>query len=100
MLQRPDRELLGVLAAEFAEATGVLAAPTAARLTRWGGALPQYRPGHAGVVAAVRDSLPDGVAVAGAALDGVGIPACIRSGRRAARETMAAWLKATSRHGS
>ncbi|MGZ4663886.1 MAG: protoporphyrinogen oxidase [Frankiaceae bacterium] len=97
-LQRPDRELLGVLAAELAEATGVLAAPTAARLTRWGGALPQYRPGHAGVVGAVRDSLPDGVAVAGAALDGVGIPACIRSGRRAARETMAAWLKATSRH--
>ena len=99
-LQRPDRELLGVLAAEFAEATGVLAAPTAARLTRWGGALPQYRPGHAGLVAAVRDALPDGVAVAGAALDGVGIPACIRSGRRTARETMAAWLKARSRHGS
>ena len=87
-LQRPDRELLGVLAAEFAEATGVLARPVAARLTRWGGALPQYRPGHADVVAAVRESLPRGVVLAGAALDGVGIPACIRSARRTAGEAL------------
>jgi len=66
----------------------VLARPVAARLTRWGGALPQYRPGHADVVAAVRESLPRGVVLAGAALDGVGIPACIRSARRTAGEAL------------
>lgn len=83
-LQRPDTELLGVLAADLAEAAGLRARPVAGSLARWGGALPQYRPGHLARVAALRARLPRGVAVCGAAWDGVGIPACIRSGRAAA----------------
>ena len=83
-LQRPDTELLGVLAADLAEATGIRARPVDASLARWGGALPQYRPGHLGRVAALRARLPHGLAVCGAAWDGVGIPACIRSGQTAA----------------
>lgn len=83
-LQRDDDELTGVLAAELGEATGVHARPVAVRLTRWGGALPQYLPGHLDRVAGIRASLPDGVSVCGAAYDGVGVPACIRSARAAA----------------
>jgi oxygen-dependent protoporphyrinogen oxidase len=87
-LQRPDRELLGVLAADLAAATGVLARPTEMSLRRWGGGLPQYRPGHAAQVDAFRRTLPRGLAVAGAAWDGVGVPACLRSGSLAAETVL------------
>jgi oxygen-dependent protoporphyrinogen oxidase len=89
-LQRPDVELLGMLAADFTAATGVLAKPEAAELRRWGGGLPQYRPGHLDRVAALRGQLPRGLAVAGAAWDGVGVPACLASGTRAAEAVLAA----------
>jgi len=57
---------------------------------RWGGALPQYAVGHVGRVAAVREAVArtPGLAVAGAAYDGVGVPACIGSGRAAARQVL------------
>lgn len=56
-----------------------------ARLARWGGALPQYRVGHRGLVADLRSALAPvrGLAVAGAALDGVGIAACLASAQTA-----------------
>ncbi|CAI7977873.1 MULTISPECIES: protoporphyrinogen oxidase [unclassified Parafrankia] len=83
-LRRGDVELAGVAAAEVAQVTGISARPIANRVSRWGGALPQYLPGHLGRIAAVRRALPAGIALAGAGYDGVGIPACIRSGEAAA----------------
>ncbi|MGB3040618.1 MAG: hypothetical protein WBB44_07865 [Candidatus Nanopelagicales bacterium] len=55
-------------------------------MTRWGGALPQYTVGHRSRVAAIREGLIDtpGIAVCGAAYDGVGIAACIGSAQFAA----------------
>ena len=47
---------------------------------------------HLDRVAAVRAALPRGLALAGAAWDGVGIPACLRSGTAAA-ETLTAALR-------
>ncbi|MPZ25263.1 MAG: protoporphyrinogen oxidase [Micromonosporaceae bacterium] len=64
--------------------------PVAAHVQRWGGALPQYAPGHPDRVAAVRAALPDTLLLAGAGYDGVGIPACIRSGQTAADAATAA----------
>ncbi|OHV45146.1 protoporphyrinogen oxidase [Pseudofrankia sp. BMG5.36] len=83
-LRRSDVELAGVVAAEIAHAAGLPARPVASRVSRWGGALPQYLPGHLERVVMVRRALPPGLAVAGAGYDGVGIPACIRSGEAAA----------------
>ena len=40
-------------------------------------------------IAAVEAGLPPGIALAGAALRGVGVPACIRSGREAATRVLA-----------
>jgi oxygen-dependent protoporphyrinogen oxidase len=51
---------------------------------RWIDAMPQYGPGHAALVAEVRAGLPPTLAVAGGYLDGIGVPACIASGTRAA----------------
>lgn len=84
-LQRPDVELAGVVAADVASLTGISSRPIASRVSRWGGALPQYRPGHLDHVAGLRAALPAGLVVCGAAYDGVGIPACVRSGTAAAR---------------
>ena len=95
LLQRADDELASLAAAEFAEATGVRGAPAATRVTRWGGALPQYNVGHLDRVARIRAAIADqpGLAVCGAAYDGVGIPACIRTARAAASQ-VAAFLAA------
>ena len=85
-------DLLSTLAAELTQ-TGVLGRDAVARgclqarLRGWRQSLPQYRPGHLGRVAAVEACLAGetpGLAVAGAALRGLGLPACIRSGQTAA----------------
>ncbi len=66
---------------------GVGSQPAAARVTRFSNAFPQYRVHHLLRTAGVESALArlGGVAVAGAAYHGVGIPACIASGRSAAR---------------
>jgi oxygen-dependent protoporphyrinogen oxidase len=58
--------------------------PSALSITRWPDAFPQYRPHHAELVARAERALPAGLALAGAGYHGIGIPACIASGRRAA----------------
>jgi oxygen-dependent protoporphyrinogen oxidase len=63
--------------------------PLAARVQRWPQGLPQYYVGHNELVARARDALsPHAIRLAGNAYDGVGIPASIGSGRRAARELL------------
>ena len=87
----PD-DLVSTLAGELAE-TGVVVRDAVtsgcleARLRPWRRSLPQYRPGHLDRVAAVETCLAGetpGLAAAGAAFRGVGLPACIRSGQQAA----------------
>jgi oxygen-dependent protoporphyrinogen oxidase len=63
---------------------GALPEPAEARVNRWGGGLPQYGVGHVARVAAARAALPATLALAGAAYDGVGIAACVRSGEAGA----------------
>ncbi|HEY4852549.1 MAG TPA: protoporphyrinogen oxidase [Streptosporangiaceae bacterium] len=91
VLHREDGELAALAAADLAAATGVHGHPVDARVTRWGGALPQYTVGHRERVAAIRASVASepGLAVCGAAYDGVGIPACIATARAAADQIAA-----------
>ncbi|MFE1753763.1 protoporphyrinogen oxidase [Streptomyces anandii] len=86
ILDREDAELVEVARADLREATGLAAAPVATRVTRWTDGLPQYPVGHHTRVARVREHLGKlpGLAVCGAAYDGVGIPACIASAYEAA----------------
>jgi len=90
VLQRADDDLVALAAAEFAQATGVRGAPVASRVTRWGGALPQYTVGHLDRVARIRAAVASqpGLAVCGAAYDGVGIPACVATARAAVSQVM------------
>ena len=82
-LDRDDADLAKAALADLADAIGLAGVPVDTHVQRWIGALPQYAVGHLDRVASVRAALPDNVAVAGAAYDGVGIPACIASARRA-----------------
>jgi oxygen-dependent protoporphyrinogen oxidase len=63
---------------------GIDLQPTEISVTRWAGAFPQYRPHHHDRVAAIESALPPGIVVAGAGYRGIGLPACIADGRRAA----------------
>ncbi len=90
LLQRSDEELAGLVVDDVAALAGVRPQPVATRVTRWGGALPQYAVGHLERVRRIRaqvDRTP-GLAVCGAAYDGVGVPACIRTGRQAAARVL------------
>lgn len=84
-LQVDDDALVTAALADLATATGLTARPVDTHVQRWGGALPQYNVGHLARVARIRsavDGVP-GLAVCGAAYDGVGVPAVIASARRA-----------------
>ncbi len=87
-LQRPDDELVAIAVAEVSEALGhQLPRIVDTHVQRWGGALPQYTVGHVERVARIRAGAAGaaGLELAGAAYEGVGIPACIASGRSAAQ---------------
>jgi oxygen-dependent protoporphyrinogen oxidase len=86
-LHRPDDELVAIAVAEVSEALGgQLPRVVDAHVQRWGGALPQYTVGHVDRVDRILRGVQGepGLEVAGAAYQGVGVPACIASGRAAA----------------
>jgi protoporphyrinogen/coproporphyrinogen III oxidase len=90
VLQRDDGDLADLAAADLATATGARGRPAGTRVTRWGGGLPQYSVGHLDRVARIRTGVAaqPGLAVCGAAYDGVGIPACIASARLAVNQVL------------
>ncbi len=88
-LQRTDDELIQAVRHDLGAMLGQdVPRPIDAHVQRWGGALPQYAVGHRERIAAITSAVAavPGLAVCGAAYDGVGIPACIASGRAAAAQ--------------
>lgn len=94
VIQHDDASLVATVRAELSRLVGrPLPAPVDTHVQRWGGALPQYPPGHVARMAAARAALRaehPTLALAGAAYDGVGIPVCIRSGWTAADDILKA----------
>ncbi|MDA8381051.1 MAG: protoporphyrinogen oxidase [Actinomycetota bacterium] len=86
-----DGDLVAKAHAEIARHMGIRRGPVAQSVTRWEGAFPQYRVGHLDRVAMVESAVAstEGIAVCGACLSGVGIPACIAEARRSAAALMA-----------
>ncbi|MFC7482763.1 protoporphyrinogen oxidase [Luedemannella flava] len=90
VLQATDGDLVQLVRSELTDLMNLkLPDPVDTLVARWGGALPQYAPGHLDRVAAARAALPAGLALAGAAVDGVGIPVCVTSGETAAESVWA-----------
>ncbi len=88
-----DDELIAALRADLATTLGVEAPPTAIRLERFPDSLVQFPVGHIDRITALDSLLDDatpGLLVTGTVRNGVGIPACIRSGTEAAEAAVAA----------
>lgn len=79
-----DEAVIERLREELALTMGVRGEPLEAAVHRWPRAFPQFAPGHLARMAEVQAALPPDVALAGAVLGGIGVPACIATGRAAA----------------
>ena len=81
-----DDDLVSEILHEIANITGIATPPLESEIKRWPDSFPQYVSGHLARVARIhRLALEAGLVLAGAAYDGIGIPACIESGERSAR---------------
>jgi oxygen-dependent protoporphyrinogen oxidase len=92
LLQVDDQQLIDRTLAEARRVPGWEDARTlAASVQRWGGGLPQYLVDHRRTTAELSEAVAEvpGLAVAGAYLDGVGVPACIATAHRAADSLLA-----------
>ncbi len=91
-LNLDDDELVAAVLADLTRLMDVRGDPTEVRVSRWPHSFPQYRPGHLTRVDEVERTLAADlpqIVVTGAAHRGLGIPACIRQGRGAARTLLA-----------
>ncbi|MGI8861867.1 MAG: protoporphyrinogen oxidase [Gaiellaceae bacterium] len=86
VVEDSDDELVG-LARDELRLLGIEAEPHLSRIDRWPLGMPQYVLGHPERLKRIESALADhpGLALAGAAYRGVGIPDCIHSGEEAAR---------------
>jgi oxygen-dependent protoporphyrinogen oxidase len=81
-----DEDLLEIVHREIRDIVKVDARPIFSRAYRWREAMAQYEPGHIARVASIEKRLAEipGLALAGNAYHGIGVPDCIRSGMEAA----------------
>jgi oxygen-dependent protoporphyrinogen oxidase len=84
----PDEEVLAAVTRYVSDVFGATAPPHLQHVVRWRTAMPKYVVGHRLRAARVDADLPSGVAVAGSAINGVGVPDCIADGRRVARAVL------------
>jgi oxygen-dependent protoporphyrinogen oxidase len=91
-MELDDETLVNLVRRELGDMLGVRGTPLVVQVDRWRGAMPQYTVGHARRVARIDRLVAAhaGLAVAGAAYEGVGIPQVIGSGQTAAARVAAA----------
>lgn len=79
VLQRSDEELVALARLDLALLLGIRGIPVDTRVTRWGGALPQYAVGHRRRVERIALGLGDlpTLALCGSSYEGVGVAACV-----------------------
>jgi oxygen-dependent protoporphyrinogen oxidase len=100
LLAESDEALVAAVRREMSEILGaktfsVGVEPEHAQVSRWRRAMAQYAVGHKKRMRRVgaRVAVLPGLRLVGNAYDGIGVPDCIRLGRQAARELVAAGIK-------
>ena len=91
-LSEPDETVVPAITAELREIAGIEAAPRFSRVFRWPRSMAQYTVGHSARLAEIQSrtaSIPN-LHLAGNAYEGIGVPDCIRLGRRAAEAILQA----------
>jgi oxygen-dependent protoporphyrinogen oxidase len=86
VLQMSDSEIRDLVLKELKSILGITARPLFTRVQRWRRAMAQYTCGHCERVARIQKAVGElrGLALAGNAYGGIGVPDCIRSGTEAA----------------
>ena len=90
MAEMPDHKLVPLVLKELRDVLGISGNPIYQITAHWPRTMPQYHVGHLDLVARINDrcnTIP-GLALAGNAYDGVGIPACVHSGETAAERLL------------
>jgi oxygen-dependent protoporphyrinogen oxidase len=85
-----DDQIIGIVRDELQQILGLRAEPLFARVYKWKSAMAQYGVGHLDRLERIerlRQHLP-GLALAGNAYRGIGVPDCVRSGRDAAEHLL------------
>jgi len=88
--QSSDDDIIGIVRNELQQILGLRSEPRFARVYKWKSAMAQYGVGHLDRLERIeqlRQKLP-GLALAGNAFRGIGVPGCIRSGRDAAHQLL------------
>ena len=93
LLETDDAALVETVRAQIVDLLGMSpdAQPVFAKVYRWNGGMPQYTLGHLDRVDEIerRSAGIRGLALAGGAFRGVGVPNCIESGERAVTKVLA-----------
>ena len=92
ILQSSEAEILQIVRDELRQIIKLDAEPLFAGIYKWKGAMAQYGVGHLERlqrIETLRQRLP-GLALAGNAFTGIGVPDCVRSGKQAALRVLAA----------
>jgi oxygen-dependent protoporphyrinogen oxidase len=94
VLERDEVELREIAWGQISQLLGITGTPHDDRVTIWRHAMPQYHLGHTDRVARINERVAThpGLALAGNAYTGVGIPQCIHSAEQAARNVVSAQL--------
>ncbi|MGA7379093.1 MAG: FAD-dependent oxidoreductase, partial [Candidatus Sulfotelmatobacter sp.] len=86
--QLSDDAITTIVRTELQKILGLRAAPVFSRVYKWKSAMAQYGVGHLDRldrIERLRQQLP-GLALAGNAYRGIGVPDCVRSGQEAAKQ--------------
>jgi oxygen-dependent protoporphyrinogen oxidase len=91
VLHLPDQELALLVRSELTEILGLTAEPLFTKIFRWPNSMAQYTVGHKARAERIRRlvAATPGLALAGNAYSGIGIPDCVRSGNEAAAKIIA-----------
>lgn len=91
ILQLPDDKILGIVREELRRILGLNSEPLFTRIYRWRGAMAQYVVGHLERLQRIESLLKQwpGLALAGNAYRGIGVPDCVRSGEAAVQQVLA-----------
>ena len=91
MFEHGESDIATAVEAELRSILGLSVAPLFTRVYKWRKAMAQYTVGHSARVDRIRSLLSQspGLALAGNAYSGIGVPDCVRTGTEAAASVMA-----------
>ena len=98
IMQSTEADIQEIVRTEIKQIVGIRTEPLFMRTHKWSGAMAQYDVGHSSRTTRIREILVQtpGLALAGNAYGGIGVPDCVRSGLEAATNVLVAMGIASS----